>query len=1771
MKIMKLKNKRGSTLILALVLTMVLFIMGLSFISTTSIQRDMVTNSSDGQYVNGGVDVVVDRIKEVLKNDLFLSEIDNISENDGTYTGFLQGDASYDYPDRNNDWLASLTPTQIADDYNFDNKLDDYYSWPRISDLWGDFNGVDDGGKNPKRFFDTGSNDTYYWMNYHFDPDPYYLDGDGNRVVDYPDTYVMINPVGNVYNTLGWRYMVESDYNIPCRIVEDGEVISDTILARGLEADQWLSEDDISDDFEDFLYEVSTWPANSHIIDRLEVVDDSGWEDNNDDYGFDVSAPKWSTINHNYPNNGASGMRADADGDGVADSRWVRLHQVNAEGDYLYAAVRIIDNGGMINLNTAFRKPGHYSNSGVYNPYDGSYPDNVEITSSNLNEQALDNWDGSSVSHIDAWSIMRGTDVEDGYEYNIFYDFTNASFPNEEYKKDYTLALNQAACPYVIPAYDEITGYLVNAIPHRGFGGSTSSAFTYAATSPSLTDGGYYFNNFDMSEELELRNRFFLQTQNSTRLKNTWNASFGLAGSMYNPTDKYVNVGNDGNFGIFYYGNGWNWFDKTGLRLNGSPYADLRKPTGDDDDDLDQYSRRMIATTYNKDRLIRPEFYFDDPEGWDAYLGGSGYENLYENANLLSNIRDDNMYNLDTYMSGMRRCQVNARIDDNDKVDNALNGGTGEHVNDNEIDFDKDRTADFTFDPISYENIAAAYYMAIRSIEGIVYGMPEDNAQQSDFVGYSTDVNSLIRAHFGDTETALDYNCEMLAMQFKANYQDYFDVVDQTGSVPETETCVKVTGSQYYEESSSSSLSNHEEVYIGFETLDRIEEEIMCISKVAFLKQTDNPFDGTKLLGDSNPGGKVPNGSYLIVELFNPSSSGKLSSVIDDYILLITDVDGTIKTAIDFGNFNSSDPDIFSGILPTVGPVSSTTNTMAVMLYDLTTYAKYSDPNTPENSAEDYGGGNTTYLKETEDMLWDKNFEGAHSPGNTVPGPTKYVIQVESPPDSGIMVDRYEDRIFNTFHVNYDRFVYVDVSVDDGGALDSLDNGVLSPLEGVDRIDGDDKIVLVRKQVGDPADPTDDYTIAGQLEAGDVYPCDVIDLKACQDVFALYRKEKNVSSIYKDFSEWFDEESEDSRDADGHVRNFYRTDTFGTSYILLPSYNDAKYNPWIFDADYDDSSYGRHLAKALDISDVYDSEDDDEISYPDANNKLPVNKLYSAEQMYYYYRSLLDDKDEDPTTHISPLTRDVFGEADILDEYELEKMNGYNTITGLAAENFDFRQLFDRFEDWGVSTTEVVNDKRFWLSSIGQLQDIFAVGARCVEIVSSGNSYPSDSNFAISGGKGLYQPFVHSLLKARLAGSKDYYSYNGRELVGNVGKINLGDPLFERIPEFMTVIDYSRDGIDNDGDMYTDELGPFYNDDIDQDGDGYDDSGATGTYAVDYSETLLFSYYNDNDIDEDGDGKDAPGATGANAVDDDEDIFMLNLAREYEVDIYGRININTAPWYVIARLPWVTEELAQAIVAYRDKKALYGTVFDSTKYNAPNVNYEIGRAKGMWDAVSNYLGTDVEAPFTVREEPGFKSVGELINVTHALRAEYPESHASYLTDVVNTLNNSANFWGGYQETVLNDIADQVGLANGITYNNAFDIQRWAKTRRSVYAPQDPENNYVLDAQSGFEISVNNNLGFLGGTFTRNKMSAVTPFYDQEPAPVANDSESRNAIFNKISNLVTTRSDVFTAYILVRVGRDGPERRMIGIFDRGNVYSGDDEVETLALIQVPDVE
>jgi hypothetical protein len=185
---------------------------------------------------------------------------------------------------------------------------------------------------------------------------------------------------------------------------------------------------------------------------------------------------------------------------------------------------------------------------------------------------------------------------------------------------------------------------------------------------------------------------------------------------------------------------------------------------------------------------------------------------------------------------------------------------------------------------------------------------------------------------------------------------------------------------------------------------------------------------------------------------------------------------------------------------------------------------------------------------------------------------------------------------------------------------------------------------------------------------------------------------------------------------------------------------------------------------------------------------------------------------------------------------------------------------------------------------------------------------------------------------------------------------------------------------------------------------------------------------------------------------------MIAPADVNENRIKGRININTAPWYVLAQLPWVSDlgfggryskeyDIAKSIIAYRDK------LEDPVDYSSRS------------------------------GELGFENIGQLNNV----RSGSAEERIDYYVD-------------GLDQRSFPDLT-----VDGRSQNDGAE----------------------------------------------------------------DDLEESNLIFYRMSDLVTVRSDVFTAYILVRVGLNGPQRRYIAILDRSGVEKTSDRVKVIALHSVPD--
>jgi hypothetical protein len=123
----------------------------------------------------------------------------------------------------------------------------------------------------------------------------------------------------------------------------------------------------------------------------------------------------------------------------------------------------------------------------------------------------------------------------------------------------------------------------------------------------------------------------------------------------------------------------------------------------------------------------------------------------------------------------------------------------------------------------------------------------------------------------------------------------------------------------------------------------------------------------------------------------------------------------------------------------------------------------------------------------------------------------------------------------------------------------------------------------------------------------------------------------------------------------------------------------------------------------------------------------------------------------------------------------------------------------------------------------------------------------------------------------------------------------------------------------------------------------------------------------------------------------------------------------------------------------------------------------------------------------------------------------------------------------------------------------YDLARAIVNYRDTHGSFKNIGKLMTDANSS-----NDNIGYYignGGTIPTTLLT---------PTDGGSDLfELRDAIFARISNLITVRSDVFTAYILVRIGPTGPQKRVIAILDRSGVTSTGGKVKIVAIQSVPD--
>ncbi len=248
---------------------------------------------------------------------------------------------------------------------------------------------------------------------------------------------------------------------------------------------------------------------------------------------------------------------ADADGDGVWDSVWVRIPKIStAKGEPMYAAVRIIDNGAMLNLNTAFRLSPNSS--------------------------------GAYLSAVDYERFLRGSDRDPIIiSQNDLADLDS---------------IRKARMANPNAAMDTVRQYHDNVIMK-------------------IENPGNRYRLFDLTDELEIRNRFLLTSNYEARFERrdisyfTFNAASGkfevLALPRNDEIEDQFTVSNT------YYER--SSFDKWKFRCNSKNFDDTSGAYYNPSEDslpenqrkLDyrwRYDRRHVCTFYSFDRNIRSGF-----------------------------------------------------------------------------------------------------------------------------------------------------------------------------------------------------------------------------------------------------------------------------------------------------------------------------------------------------------------------------------------------------------------------------------------------------------------------------------------------------------------------------------------------------------------------------------------------------------------------------------------------------------------------------------------------------------------------------------------------------------------------------------------------------------------------------------------------------------------------------------------------------------------------------------------------------------------------------------------------------------------------------------------------------------------------------------------------------------------------------------------------------------------------------------------------------------
>ncbi len=162
--------------------------------------------------------------------------------------------------------------------------------------------------------------------------------------------------------------------------------------------------------------------ANNAWLANLEPYSPDGtnyyWRQVSNIFSANPIATVEATIIKDYQSNITTNLPADADGDGVADSRWIMIPDINTgRGEPVFAAVRVVDNGGMLNVNTAYKFD---PNSAIQSEIDGS--SQLQINLAELSQRGAN---GNLTVAADKLHSWRCNTSLLSYENNVIWQYNN--------------------------------------------------------------------------------------------------------------------------------------------------------------------------------------------------------------------------------------------------------------------------------------------------------------------------------------------------------------------------------------------------------------------------------------------------------------------------------------------------------------------------------------------------------------------------------------------------------------------------------------------------------------------------------------------------------------------------------------------------------------------------------------------------------------------------------------------------------------------------------------------------------------------------------------------------------------------------------------------------------------------------------------------------------------------------------------------------------------------------------------------------------------------------------------------------------------------------------------------------------------------------------------------------------------------------------------------------------------------------------------------------